>query len=185
MTVTPMNAHPLTMSIAGRRSARRDGCIGATVAEGARVRQGTARCASKPRAPSTIRLTGCSKIWVARSRSGVRARVDRRAGGVPCARGAFAGNDSGPSHVAAALGRPGVELFTSTADGDFGPRGSAVRAVPCGHGSGALDAAWERLRTYLTLRPVESHPFTCLIDSFRGAGWGRSTAGHAERSYLL
>jgi len=62
---------------------------------------------------------------------------------------AFAGNDSGPSHVAAALGRPGAVLFTSTADADFGPRGSGVLAVPCDQDrSAALEAAWASLRPH-------------------------------------
>ena len=62
---------------------------------------------------------------------------------------AFAGNDSGPSHVAAALGRPGVVFFTSTADADFGPRGSGVRAIQCRSVRAALDAAWESLQPNL------------------------------------
>jgi len=43
-----------------------------------------------------------------------------------CGARAFAGNDSGPSHVAAALGVPGVVLFAATRPADFGPRGAGV-----------------------------------------------------------
>ena len=44
-----------------------------------------------------------------------------------CAR--WLGHDSGPSHVAAALGRSGVVIFVATSPTEFGPRGSGVRAV--------------------------------------------------------
>lgn len=42
---------------------------------------------------------------------------------------AFAGNDSGPSHVAAALCVPGIVFFTATRPQDFGPRGRGVVAL--------------------------------------------------------
>jgi ADP-heptose:LPS heptosyltransferase len=62
---------------------------------------------------------------------------------------AFAGNDAGPSHVAAALGRPGVVLFTVTRDADFGPRGAGVRPVACGDHRDALARAWQALRPHV------------------------------------
>jgi heptosyltransferase-2 len=47
----------------------------------------------------------------------------------------FVGNDSGPAHVAAALGRPGVAIFGSTSDRHTGPVGHRMRIVqrrlPC------------------------------------------------------
>jgi heptosyltransferase-2 len=47
----------------------------------------------------------------------------------------FVGNDSGPAHVAAALGRPGVAIFGSTSDRHTGPvdHGMQVvqRQLPC------------------------------------------------------
>jgi len=47
----------------------------------------------------------------------------------------FVGNDSGPAHLAAALGRPGLTLFGSTSEGHSGPVGPRMRTlhrhVPC------------------------------------------------------
>lgn len=61
---------------------------------------------------------------------------------------AFVGNDAGPSHVAAALGRPGVVLYATTDPGSFGPRGDGVTAVAPSSGgwSLAIEAAWRALR---------------------------------------
>lgn len=53
---------------------------------------------------------------------------------------AFAGNDTGPSHVAAALGVPGVVFYTTTLPAVFGPRGRDVHAVSL-TGGGPLGAA--------------------------------------------
>lgn len=64
---------------------------------------------------------------------------------------AFVGNDAGPSHVAAALGTPGVVLYASTRPEDFGPRGPGAIAVTLGEGgaAGAIEAAWSALRERL------------------------------------
>ena len=47
----------------------------------------------------------------------------------------FVGNDSGPAHLAAALGRPGVAIFGSTSEGHSGPVGRRMRTIhrhlPC------------------------------------------------------
>jgi heptosyltransferase-2 len=47
----------------------------------------------------------------------------------------FVGNDSGPAHIAAALGRPGVTLFGSSSIARSGPVGARMRplarSVPC------------------------------------------------------
>jgi heptosyltransferase-2 len=47
----------------------------------------------------------------------------------------FVGNDSGPAHLAAALGRPGVTLFGPTSAGHSGPVGPRMRTLhrplPC------------------------------------------------------
>lgn len=60
---------------------------------------------------------------------------------------AFVGNDAGPSHVAAALGTPGVVLYATTAPGQFGPRGVRVSAVQLSTGeTEAVEAAWRVLR---------------------------------------
>ena len=80
---------------------------------------------------------GCGRICRPASIADLAGALDGAA--------AFAGNDSGPSHVAAALGVPGVVFFTVTTAADFGPRGRAV--VPIGLGDrlldgSALDAAW-------------------------------------------
>lgn len=45
---------------------------------------------------------------------------------------AYVGNDSGPSHVAAAVGTPGVVLFRTSEPERFGPRGAAVRWLRAG-----------------------------------------------------
>jgi heptosyltransferase-2 len=41
----------------------------------------------------------------------------------------FVGNDSGPAHLAAALGRPGVTLFGPTSEGHSGPVGPRMRTL--------------------------------------------------------
>lgn len=63
---------------------------------------------------------------------------------------AFVGNDAGPSHVAAALGTPGVVFYATTAPGHFGPRGARVSVVELTDGeAAAVEAAWRRLRRRL------------------------------------
>lgn len=64
---------------------------------------------------------------------------------------AFVGNDAGPSHVAAALGVPGVVVYASTGPGDFGPRGAEVVAVTLRADDpvSAVEAAWHALRRRL------------------------------------
>jgi ADP-heptose:LPS heptosyltransferase len=59
----------------------------------------------------------------------------------------FVGNDSGPSHVAAALGTPGVVLYTATVPWSFGPRGAAVTSVTVstGDAGATADRAWQEL----------------------------------------
>lgn len=44
---------------------------------------------------------------------------------------AYIGNDSGPSHLAAAIGTPTVALFGPTRPEHFAPRGQAVRTIRC------------------------------------------------------
>jgi heptosyltransferase-2 len=55
--------------------------------------------------------------------------------GLLAATSLFVGNDSGPAHIAAALGRPGVTLFGSTSEGHSGPVGRRMRTLhrhlPC------------------------------------------------------
>jgi len=61
---------------------------------------------------------------------------------------AFVGNDSGPSHVAAALGLAGAVLFTSTEPDAFGPRGPGVVAVPVGGDvADVVATVWRILRS--------------------------------------
>lgn len=61
---------------------------------------------------------------------------------------AFVGNDSGPSHVAAAVGTPGVVLYSRTVPGHFGPRGSGVTSVPLVEADvgATTEATWQALR---------------------------------------
>jgi len=66
--------------------------------------------------------------------------------------GAFVGNDTGPSHVAAALGLAGVVLYTRTGPESFGPRGPDVVSVRRALGdddAGLLAAAWRALCSHL------------------------------------
>lgn len=56
---------------------------------------------------------------------------------------AFVGNDSGPSHVAAALALPGLVLYTTTCAAEFGPRGLRVASLHVAGASG--DSAWHAL----------------------------------------
>lgn len=64
---------------------------------------------------------------------------------------AFVGNDSGPSHVAAALQTPGVVVYATTGPEDFGPRGPDVSPVTLADGgfAAAIEAAWRALRRRL------------------------------------
>ncbi len=56
---------------------------------------------------------------------------------------AFVGNDSGSSHVAAALSLPGLVLYTTTWAAEFGPRGLRIASL---HVAGAsADSAWHAL----------------------------------------
>lgn len=61
---------------------------------------------------------------------------------------AFVGNDSGPSHVAAALGTPGAVVYAHTVPAHFGPRGSEVTSVPFAAAdvAAATEAVWRALR---------------------------------------
>lgn len=61
---------------------------------------------------------------------------------------AFVGNDSGPSHVAAALGTPGVVLYAHTVPAHFGPLGTHVTSVALDAADvvRATEAAWQSLR---------------------------------------
>jgi len=43
----------------------------------------------------------------------------------------YVGNDSGISHLAAAVGTPVLALFTATKPREWGPRGAVVESVPC------------------------------------------------------
>jgi ADP-heptose:LPS heptosyltransferase len=51
--------------------------------------------------------------------------------------GAFVGNDSGPTHLAAALGRPTVALFGPTDPAVWAPLGPGVRVL-----AGDVEAPW-------------------------------------------
>ena len=64
--------------------------------------------------PDVARLTGCSLVEVA---------------GVLAACRAYVGNDSGITHLAAALGLPVIALFGPTDPEAWGPRGPGVRIV--------------------------------------------------------
>ncbi len=64
--------------------------------------------------PDVARLTGCTLVEVA---------------GVLAACRAYVGNDSGITHLAAALGLPVVALFGPTDPDAWGPRGPGVRMV--------------------------------------------------------
>ncbi len=65
----------------------------------------------------------------ASTRPVVRGRDLAAVAGVLAAAGAYVGNDSGITHLAAALGRPSVALFGPTDPDRWGPRGSHVRIV--------------------------------------------------------
>jgi hypothetical protein len=75
---------------------------------------------------------------------GVAALAARIAAGA-----AFVGNDSGPSHVAAALGVPGVVLYAATLPEHYGPRGAAIASLRLSTGSDLVDAAWAVVRGHL------------------------------------
>lgn len=62
---------------------------------------------------------------------------------------AFVGNDSGPSHVAAALGVPGVVLYTTTDPAHFGPRGAAITSLRLRATADPASAAWAVLAARL------------------------------------
>jgi ADP-heptose:LPS heptosyltransferase len=62
----------------------------------------------------------------------------RTLAGVLARAGAYVGNDSGITHLAAAAGAPTVALFGATDPGTWAPIGPRVRVVDCGS---AMDAA--------------------------------------------
>jgi len=69
-----------------------------------------------------------------------------------CRAAVFLGNDAGPSHVAAALGLPGVVLYAVTEPGAFGPRGEqviAVRVLPGVDPGGTIAGVWAALAGHL------------------------------------
>jgi lipopolysaccharide heptosyltransferase II len=82
---------------------------------------GAAVHAAAGAAASTVDLTGRADVGML---LGILARARL-----------FVGNDSGPAHVAAALGLPGVAIFGSTSDRHTGPVGHGIRIVqrqlPC------------------------------------------------------
>jgi heptosyltransferase III len=64
--------------------------------------------------------------------------------------GGYVGNDSGITHVAAALGLPVVALFGPSDSGIWGPRGPNVRILRAPEGDLArldVDRVWEMMRT--------------------------------------
>ena len=79
---------------------------------------------------STVDLTGHADVGML---LGILARASL-----------FVGNDSGPAHVAAALGLPGVAIFGSTSDGRTGPVGHGMRSS--GGSSRARRASSRRVR---------------------------------------
>jgi Glycosyltransferase family 9 (heptosyltransferase) len=58
---------------------------------------------------------------------------------------AFVGNDSGPSHVAAAIGVPGVALFVRDDPGTFAPRGKSITSLRVHPGDATHEAIWRLL----------------------------------------
>jgi len=76
----------------------------------------------------------------------VPASVAALAGAIAAA-AAYAGNDSGPSHVAAALGVPGATLFVAGDPSAFGPRGARMSIVELAGASSAhaIEGAWGAL----------------------------------------
>lgn len=84
---------------------------------------------------------------------GVVARpggVEELAGRIAAA-DVYVGGDTGPSHVAAALGAHAVVVFVATSPRRFGPRGPGVRALDFrepGSGDG-LETAWAALASQL------------------------------------
>lgn len=93
--------------------------------------------------------SGEDAAWAAIGRTLRPPSVAHLAGHLASA-SAFVGNDSGPSHVGAALGTPGVVLYTTTGPAAFGPRGSGVTPVALmGGTAGALETAWQALHARL------------------------------------
>ncbi len=81
---------------------------------------------------------------------GAGARLERPADVASLARAiarcdAYLGHDSGPSHVAAALGVKTIVLFVSTSPQSFGPRGREVHWIEIDCRADAVSLAWRAL----------------------------------------
>lgn len=70
---------------------------------------------------------------------------------------AFLGNDSGPSHLAAAVGLPGLALFRASDPTAFAPRGEHFAWLLLDGGADAVDRAWEALRRVVLDSPGGRH----------------------------
>ncbi|MFM7735663.1 MAG: glycosyltransferase family 9 protein, partial [Alphaproteobacteria bacterium] len=70
---------------------------------------------------------------------------------------AFLGNDSGPSHLAAAVGLPGLALFRASDPSTFAPRGERFGWLVLDGGADAIDRAWGALRRVVLDSPGGRH----------------------------
>jgi len=70
---------------------------------------------------------------------------------------AFLGNDSGPSHLAAAVGVPGLALFRASDPASFAPRGERFEWLVADGGADAVEHAWQALRRIVLDSPGGRH----------------------------
>jgi heptosyltransferase III len=87
--------------------------------------------------PPGVELSGCTLVELATVLSACRA---------------FIGNDSGVTHIAAAVGLPTIALFGPSDANRWGPRGSRVSVIQAAEGNLNLISVqnvWTRLRPFL------------------------------------
>lgn len=70
---------------------------------------------------------------------------------------AFLGNDSGPSHLAASVGLPGLALFRASDPALFAPRSDRFEWLVSDGGSDAADRAWQALQRVVLDSPGGRH----------------------------
>jgi len=95
--------------------------------------------------------------WTSRGYRVLRPSTASALAGELARASAFVGNDSGPSHLAAAVGLPGLALFRASDPALFAPRAERFVWLALDGGSDAADRAWNALRRVVLDSPGGRH----------------------------